>query len=111
MDGAQPMIDDKSNFAADPQVAAEEVCRPTVEQRDFRRRQIYVADGAKVEITTRHGLAYGYVIDLDPRGLRIALAKGAASVVSPVGLGGGRRLEVPRVGRCFSAFSYSVEGL
>ena len=76
MDGEQPMFDDKSIFAADPQVAAEEVRRPAVEQRDFRRRQIYVADGARVEVTTRHGLAHGYVIDLDPRGLRIAIPKG-----------------------------------
>lgn len=46
------------------------------ERRRFWRRQFYITDGARCEVTTRHGMVQAFVVDLDPRGLRIAVPRG-----------------------------------
>jgi predicted GNAT family N-acyltransferase len=46
------------------------------ERRRFWRRQFYITDGARCEVTTRHGMVQAFVVDLDPRGLRLAVPRG-----------------------------------
>jgi len=47
------------------------------ENRAFRRRQFYITDGAKCAVTTEHGMVAAFIIDLDPRGLKLAVAQRA----------------------------------